>query len=329
MTFNIAALKFPFLGVRVFPAETENYSIPHTIRLMWSEKLYLISVLIAAFSLIFPFVKLSLLWTAWYAPMRFGTRDRILVVLGGLGKWSLLDVFVALVMIVLAHDQGTLFVSGVKVGLGLFMAAILLAMFAGDLMHYLHDRVDDAVESRPTRPIYGRRTVHLIPVLAVGAAVSYLAAIAAPYLQITAWYLNDHKYSILQTVGTLLGDREIVFGLAVGCFLVLLPGLRIVLIALAWGMRNRPESLRKVLGSLRLVRRWSMLDVFGLAIGLFLLEGSNVVPIEHRPGVWMIVVAVAINLLLARAAGALAYRALPGSEQDGAGQATAGGVERA
>ena len=102
-----------------------------------------------------------------------------------------------------------------------------------------------------------------------------------------------------------------------------------MLITLAWGMRKRPESLRKVLGGLRLVRRWSMLDVFGLAIGLFLLEGSNVVPIEHRPGVWMIVVAVAINLLLARAAGALAYRALPGSGQDGPGGATAGGVERA
>ena len=48
-----------------------------------------------------------------------------------------------------------------------------------------------------------------------------------------------------------------------------------------------------------------MLDVFGLAIGLFLLEGSNLVPIEHRPGVWMIVVAVVVNMVMARSAGLL------------------------
>ena len=163
------------------------------------------------------------------------------------------------------------------------MAAIVLAMIAGDLMHLFHDRASPEGETRPSGPKHGHWLVHLIPVLAVGATASYLAAIAAPYLQITAWYLNDHKYSILQTVGTLFSDREIVFALAIACFLVLLPGLRIIWIMLAWGVRNRPESLRKVLGGLRLIRRWSMLDVFGLAIGLFLLEGSNLVPIEHRP----------------------------------------------
>lgn len=329
LTFNIAALKFPFLGVRVFPADTESYSIPHTIQLMWTQKLYLIAVLIAGFSLFFPFVKLTLLWVAWYVPMRHRTRDRVLGILGGLGKWSLLDVFVALVLIVLAHDQGTLFVTGVEVGLGLFMAAIVLAMIAGDLMHFVHDRVDEGDEPRRPARIRGRWMVHLVPLFAVGAAASYLAAIAAPYLQITAWYLNDHKYSILQTVGTLFNDRQFTFALAVACFLVLVPGLRIVWIMLAWGLRNRPGPLRRTLGGLRLIRRWSMLDVFGLAIGLFLLEGSNLVPIEHRPGVWMIVVAVAANMLLARAAGMLAYQALPGSSQEEPDQATAGDAQRA
>ena len=86
-------------------------------------------------------LKISLLAIAWYAPIQHRTRGRLLVALGALGKWSLLDVFVALVLIVLAHDQGSLFVTGVRAGLGLFLGAIVLAMISGDLMHRLHDRI--------------------------------------------------------------------------------------------------------------------------------------------------------------------------------------------
>ena len=60
--------------------------------------------------------------------------------LGALGRWSLLDVFVTLVLIVLAHNQGQLFVTDVKSGLLMFMTAIVLAMLTGDVVHHLHDR---------------------------------------------------------------------------------------------------------------------------------------------------------------------------------------------
>ena len=305
LTFNMAALKLPFLDIRVFPSETENYSIPHTISLMWSESLYAISILIACFSLIFPFLKISLLAIAWYAPIRHRSRGRLLVALGALGKWSLLDVFVALVLIVLAHDQGSLFVTGVRAGLGLFLGAIVLAMISGDLMHRLHDRIPTDEAAKPSAPLRHPWVVHLVPVLATGALFSFLAAIASPYLRITAWYLSDRQYSILQTVGTLFGDWNIVFGLAVGGFLVVTPALRIIWILLAWGQRNQPGRLRRRVAELEVLQRWTMLDVFGLAIGLFLLEGSNLVPIEHRLGVWLIVVAVVANMVMARSAGLL------------------------
>ena len=80
---------------------------------------------------------------------------------------------------------------------------------------------------------------------------------------------------------------------------------RSVLIGLAWFRRHSAEKLGRLSGAIRLVDRWCMLDVFGLAIGLFLLEGSNLVPIEKRGGVWLLVVAVAASVLLAKASGLL------------------------
>ena len=315
LCLNMAALKMPFLEIRVFPSATENYSIPHTISLMWSESLYLVAILIAAFSLVFPFIKISLLAAAWYAPIRHRTRGRLLALLGGLGKWSLLDVFVALVLIVLAHDQGSLFVTGVRPGLGLFLAAIILAMVSGDLMHRLHDGLEIQEETQPPAALRHRWWVHLVPVLAAGALISFIAAIASPYLKITAWYLTDRQYSIIDTVGTLFGDRNFIFGFVVVSFLVITPALRIVWIFLAWSQRNHPARLRRLIASLDILQRWAMLDVFGLAIGLFLLEGSNLVPIEHQSGVWLIVVAVGLNMVMARSARLLvSWAALRGND---------------
>ena len=63
LTMNIVALKLPFLEIKMFPQPPEAYSIPHTVSLMWTTlKLYWVAVLIAGFSLVFPFVKLTSLF---------------------------------------------------------------------------------------------------------------------------------------------------------------------------------------------------------------------------------------------------------------------------
>ncbi|MCP4834259.1 MAG: paraquat-inducible protein A [Phycisphaera sp.] len=309
LTCNVTALTLPFLEIRIWPAGVENYSVPHTVELMWGTfKLYLIAVLIAGFSLVFPFVKLLMLGCAWYVPLTGKSRSRLLSTLGALGRWSLLDVFVALVLIVLAHDQGTLFVTGVEPGLGLFLCAIVMAMATGDLMHHLHERSEGSVVEVRKGERVSPLLVWAVPILAIGAIAALVAALQAPYLRITAWFLDDAEYSILGTIVALLQEGEIVFGLAVGTFLVVTPSLRIVLIAAAWWWRGNPRRLVAVSKGLNVMERWAMLDVFGLAIGLFLLEGGNLVPVERRGGVWLLVAAVAGTVVLAKVAGLLINR---------------------
>ena len=304
MTFNVTALTMPFLEIKLGLAEVENYSIPHTVYLMWNKfKVYLIAVLVAGFSLIFPFIKLTLLLTAWFVPLTIRGRGRILRALGALGRWSLLDVFVALVLIVLAHDQGMLFVTGVKPGLALFLLAITLAMVTGDIMHHLHDRTSDEVEvPRPAEDL-PPMLIWGVPILGIAALLTLIASLQAPYLKITAWYLDQTEYSIFGTIRALIEESDYAFGTSVALFLVIMPSLRLFLIGAAWYRRKSPERLLRISGWLMIVERWAMLDVFALAIGLFLLEGSNLVPIEHRAGVWLLLAAVVSSVLLAKFAG--------------------------
>ena len=309
LTFNIVALTMPFLEIKLGLAEVENYSIPHTVYLMWSKfKVYLIAVLVAGFSLVFPFIKLILLFCGWFLPLTERGRGRILTTLGALGRWSLLDVFVALVLIVLAHDQGRLFVTGVKPGLALFLLAIVMAMVTGDIMHHLHDLAAQEREVPRKRNESSPLLVWGVPILGIAALGTLVASLQAPYLKITAWFLDRTEYSILGTIGALIEESDYAFGIAVGLFLVVMPCLRLLLIGAAWWCRSNPERLLQISGWLRIIERWAMLDVFALAIGLFLMEGSNLVPIEHRAGVWLLLAAVISTVFLAKAAGSLVRR---------------------
>jgi paraquat-inducible protein A len=310
LTTNIIALKVPFLEIKMFPHDPEAYSIPHTVTLMWVKmKLYWVAILIAAFSLVFPFVKLLSLFILWFFPLRVSTRGRGLRILGSLGRWSLLDVFVALVLIVLAHEQGMLFVTEVRPGLYLFLLAILLAMSTGEFMAVLHEQTEfhpKLSTTKARRPSIGSGWRRLaVPALLLGSFASLLVALELPFLKITAWYLTDNSYSILETTATLWTTGEPIFAVIVAVGLVVMPIAKLLVIFGTWSIGRSPHRFRIATLRIRIVSQWSMIDVFGLAIALFLLEGSGMVPVKGEIGAWALLVAIILNAILAWTAGSL------------------------
>ncbi|MFP8879704.1 MAG: paraquat-inducible protein A [Myxococcota bacterium] len=306
LTMNVVALMLPFMLLKVFGQAEEEYSIPRTVQLMWQFKLYWVAVLILIFSIMFPFVKLSSLFVLWYRPLLASTRHRAFRILGSLGRWSLLDVFVALVLIVLSHDQ-SLFVTRTMPGLPLFLAAICLSIGTAELMAYLH------VKSEPEAPMV--RTEHVraaddagwrsigVPLLLIGSLLSLFAALGLPYIRITAWYLKKNAYSVLETIAALWSDGRFVFALIVAVFLVLMPVLRLGGITLLWYRRIPPLRFRHIEEITRGIGLWAMLDVFGLALLLFLTEGSSIIKIEEASGMWAMLAAIVLSSLLGVIAG--------------------------
>ena len=233
---NILALIYPFLEFSAAFQGRERYSIPHTIELMWNLDLYAIAILIVAFSLTFPFVKLIMLTTILWLPMTRTGRSRTLSILRQLGRWSLLDVFIALIILVLADDQ--LFIGATpRVGVTLFLAAICTSMFTCELLEYFNLRR----ESHPVDPLKGRHTpVYwaagwlfwlMIPmvVLAIG---SLLIALGLPYFQISEMLLKHKSYSVIKSITALLDSGWWIFAYSMLAFLVVFPMLRLVTLGL-------------------------------------------------------------------------------------------------
>jgi len=70
---------------------------------MWNAKCYYIGLIIAIFSGIWPYGKLLLMMFVWCLNekiLSIKSRERMLIVLDSLGKWSLIDTFVMVMMIV-------------------------------------------------------------------------------------------------------------------------------------------------------------------------------------------------------------------------------------
>ena len=88
-------------------------------------------------------------------------------------------------------------------------------------------------------------------------------------------------------------------------FLVVTPGLRLVGLSMLWYRRGLPEDFRKHEALLDGVGKWAMLDVFGLALLLFLTEGSRFVQIEATAGIWAMVSAIFLSSLLGLIAGSV------------------------
>ena len=83
-----------------------NFNLKNTVMDMWDAGVYPLSVLVLALSGAWPYAKVVLLLLAWVAPTRvLPTRKRgqLLIALDALGKWSLIDSFMMVSMVVALH----------------------------------------------------------------------------------------------------------------------------------------------------------------------------------------------------------------------------------
>jgi uncharacterized paraquat-inducible protein A len=84
------------------------FQLLQSIRDMWNAKTYAIAILIVLWSWWWPYIKLFLMCISWFLnskQMSYRTRERLLITLDMMGKWSLLDSFMLVMQIVAFHLQ--------------------------------------------------------------------------------------------------------------------------------------------------------------------------------------------------------------------------------
>jgi paraquat-inducible protein A len=130
------SLALPVLKMEKLIFWEDHFSIWSSIVMLHQGGNFILAGIIFVFSMVFPVAKLATLLVLWFASMSPQGRSRWLQVLELLGRWSMLDVYVVAILIVLAKASGVAKAQP-QAGLYLFAGAIagsmLITMYIGRL----------------------------------------------------------------------------------------------------------------------------------------------------------------------------------------------------
>jgi len=124
----LAGMVTPLLTLSRFWVFHDSLSILGAIGQLWQQKQYLLFILISAFSVLLPLLKLALLFRLLTLKRKANPQvQRYLRLMHEYGRWAMLDVMVV-AMLVVTVKLGMIVSVQVHYGLYLFAAGVLLTM---------------------------------------------------------------------------------------------------------------------------------------------------------------------------------------------------------
>lgn len=135
----LVGLSLPLMKVEKMVFWRNEYSVVKGVNSLWEQGQYALAVILFFFSIVFPVVKLSALGVIWNMRLPETKRQTLLRWLGALGKWSMLDVFVVAILIVLVK-LGPMAKVEAQAGLYVFCAAIVASMLTSMYVESLAKR---------------------------------------------------------------------------------------------------------------------------------------------------------------------------------------------
>jgi uncharacterized paraquat-inducible protein A len=278
---------------------------------MWESKLYIIAILILSFSIIFPFVKLFSLFAAWFLPWKSTTRATFLHWIELLGKWSYMDIFVVILLLALTNDQ-TMISSKIHIGVYFFIGAITLSMFVSQIVLGMALRIVAQEQGIKTYSSKKRWMIFdqlylgwSVPLLVLVSAAALIESIHATFLQISQFFLVSRTYSIYDIIELLQTNKHWILLIVIVGTIVAIPLLRLAFLLVVWVIPMKVTTHIRARQILEGLSRWSMLDVFGVSLFLVTSEGKDLVNTKVQPGLYTVVIAIALSYALSFVAVAL------------------------
>ena len=131
------------------------------------------------------------------------------------------------------------------------------------------------------------------------AAVCFVLGVSLPIIKLNRFFFFSDAHSLISMVRGLFVEGELVLGLIILTFSVVLPAAKIVLLGLLLargGGAARPAVIGGLVGA---IGKWSMLDVLLVALVIFAVKTSGIGSALSQPGLYFFTAAVALTTLAA------------------------------
>jgi len=149
---------------------------------------------------------------------------------------------------------------------------------------------------------WSRNRHGLINFLLLAATLTFGIGIWSPMLTLTRMVLIENTFSVVSGIWQLYLEREYALFALLGLFTIVLPVIKLALLFYAW---NRPRSAqRRPLYWMEVVGKWSMLDVFVVAVLIMSVKLGPLATMELHYGLYMF----SASVLLIMIASQIVYR---------------------
>ncbi len=146
---------------------------------------------------------------------------------------------------------------------------------------------------------------------AILAAILLVAGWVLPIMTVERLLFLSREISILQGVAELWSEDEAFLAMVIGTFSILLPAVKLVLALYLWFQAEAgSQQLQRALSLLELAGRWSMLDVFVVALLVVAIRTSLIDDVTVHPGVYVFTAAIVLSLTVVQRMAVLARRAV-------------------
>ncbi len=163
-----------------------------------------------------------------------------------------------------------------------------------------------------------------VPFLIAASTALLVAGLCMPLLEVEKMWFWQSDYSVLTGVADLARQNELILAAVIFFFSVVFPIAKLASLWMVWGVPLSTGRRRTVLTWLERLGRWSMLDVFIVAIMIVLIKMKPFAEISPRPGVYVfsgaILLSMGTALYVKRLADLAEERSLPGSGSPGLGK---------
>ena len=147
--------------------------------------------------------------------------------------------------------------------------------------------------------------------LLIAAAVALVAGWLLPVMTVRTLLVFYDEVSILTGAFRLLESGDVAIFILIVLFTVVLPVGKLIFAWLAWSrLRVDDPRVRRVLGWVEAVGRWSMLDVFVIAMLVVVIKLSLISDVAIHAGLYVFIAAVVLSMIAVRRIAVLAHRKL-------------------
>ena len=111
-------------------------------------------------------------------------------------------------------------------------------------------------------------------VLLLAAAPMLVAGLTMPAISVSRLVFFEQQYSLMQAILAYWSQGQWALFILVLVFSVLIPASKVLIGLWVWvAGQNRPQLVRRMLRVLAAISKWSMLDVFIVALTVLVVDG--------------------------------------------------------